>query len=88
MNRDFRDMLSALCAENADFLVVGAYALSAHGLVRATGDIDIWVRPTKENAQRVWRALQQFKAPLFDLTVDDLSSDDIDFPNRHRAKSD
>lgn len=77
MNPDFRDMLSALSAEGAEFLVVGAYALAVHGLPRATGDIDIWVRPTEENAHRVWRALQRFGAPLLDLTVDDLRTPDV-----------
>jgi hypothetical protein len=69
---DFSDMLSALCAETAEFMVVGAYAMAAHGLPRATGDIDIWVRPTPENARRVWRALERFGAPLSRLKVEDL----------------
>lgn len=43
MQKDFLDVLHALSAENAEFLVVGAYALAAHGHVRATGDLDIWV---------------------------------------------
>jgi hypothetical protein len=64
MNRDFNDMLSALSAEGVEYLVVGAYALAAHGFPRATGDIDIWVRPTPENARRLWRALAGFGAPL------------------------
>jgi hypothetical protein len=55
MNRDFFDMLSALCAEGVEYLVVGAYALAAHGFPRATGDLDIWVRPTAENAERIMR---------------------------------
>ncbi len=53
LNPDFRDMLSALCNENAEFLLVGAYALAAHGLPRATGDLDIWIRCSDENAHRV-----------------------------------
>jgi hypothetical protein len=48
LNQDFHDMLVALCGEGAEFLVVGAYAMAAHGYPRATGDMDIWVRPTKE----------------------------------------
>ena len=44
LNPDFRDMLSALCEEKVEFLIVGAYALAAHGHPRATGDIDIWIR--------------------------------------------
>ena len=80
-------MLSALSAEQTEFLVVGAYAMAAHGLPRATGDIDIWVRPTEENAKRVWAALKRFRCPMFDLTVEDLHAPDIVFqigiaPNR------
>lgn len=56
LNRDFRDVLSSFNAERVEYLVVGAYALAAHGLPRATGDIDLWVRPTPDNAQRVARA--------------------------------
>ncbi len=48
MNRDFVEMLSALSAAGAEFIIVGAHALAAHGVARATGDIDIWVRPSEE----------------------------------------
>ena len=64
LNDDFMDMLHALAAEGADFIVVGAHALAALGVVRATGDIDILVRPTPENASRVFAALLAFGAPL------------------------
>ena len=73
LNPDFRDMLSALSAEAAEFLVVGAYALAAHGHPRATGDIDLWINPAPENAARVWRALARFGSPLDDITTEDLS---------------
>jgi hypothetical protein len=73
LNPDFRDMLSAFCAEGVEFMLVGAYALAAHGYPRATGDIDLWIRCSGENAQRVWRALGRFGVPLFDLTVADLN---------------
>src|SRR5207244_5479728 len=66
-------MLSALCAAGAEFLIVGAHALAAHGLPRATGDLDLWVRPTAANAERVLAALRSFGAPLFDLTREDLT---------------
>lgn len=65
-------MLSALTAESAEFLVVGAYALAAHGSPRATGDLDCWIRPTPENAERVFRALATFGAPLDQVSRDDL----------------
>ncbi len=79
LNPDFRDMLSALCNENAEFLLVGAYALAAYGLPRATGDMDIWIRCSNANTRRVWRALQQFGAPLSELTLDDLKTPDLVF---------
>ena len=68
MNRDFVEMLSALSAAGVEYLIVGAYAMAAHGWPRATGDIDIWVRPTPENAERIMQALKQYGAPLFDRT--------------------
>ena len=57
LNPDYSDMLSALSAAGVEYLVVGAYALAAHGLPRATGDIDFWVRPSSENASAVLEAL-------------------------------
>ena len=69
MNRDFAEMLDALFAAGAEFLIVGAHALAAHGRPRATGDLDLWIRPTAENAERVWRALVQFGAPLNELRI-------------------
>jgi len=87
MNRDFVEMLSALSDAGADYLVVGAHALAAHGVPRATGDLDIWVRPTRDNAERVWAALVRFGAPLDQLEQEDLRSPDVVFqigvaPNR------
>src|SRR4051812_14740925 len=79
MSRDFAEMLSALSAAGAEYLVVGAHALAAHGYPRATGDLDIWVNPTRENAERVWKALVSFGAPLADLTLDDLCQPRIVF---------
>lgn len=73
MNPDFRDLLSTFNAHSVEYLVVGAYALAAHGRVRATGDLDLWVRATPDNAARVVNALTKFGAPLHDLTLTDLS---------------
>lgn len=63
MNPDFVDFLTALIAADARFIIVGAHALAAHGLPRATGDIDVWIDRTPENASRVWQALIEFGAP-------------------------
>jgi len=64
LNEDFLDMLQALCEHDVEFVVVGAHALAAHGLVRATGAIDFFVRPSTENAARLIEALRAFGAPL------------------------
>jgi hypothetical protein len=73
MSPDFKDLLSTFNAHGVEYLVVGAHALAAHGRVRATGDLDVWVRPEAENARRVMKALEEFGAPLRDLTTDDLT---------------
>ncbi len=69
LNADFRDLLAGLTEARADFLVVGAHALSWHGYPRSTGDLDILVAPTAENAARVFRALALFGAPLAALGI-------------------
>jgi hypothetical protein len=76
LNKNFRDRLNALNDSGAEYLVVGAHALSTYGTARATGDIDIWIRPTKENARRVWAAMDKFRAPRRKLTIDDLCTPD------------
>jgi len=72
LNEDYKDMLRSLAAENVRFILVGAYALAAHGYPRATMDIDIWVMSSPENADAVIRALSRFGAPLQNLTKEDL----------------
>jgi hypothetical protein len=72
LDKNFRDMLSALNASGAEYLVVGAHALAAYGKPRATGDFDIWIRATAENVERVWAALEAFGAPRRRLTKADL----------------
>jgi len=75
LNKDYLDMLHALADEKVEFLLVGAYALAAHGYPRATIDIDIWVMPSPQNAELVLRALVRFGAPLQNLTKKDLEVD-------------
>lgn len=71
LNQDYKEMLSILLEEDVKFLLVGAYALAAHGYPRATGDIDIFVQPTKTNAEKVFKALIKFGAPLKNITKKD-----------------
>lgn len=64
LNEDFLDLLVLLADAGVEFVIVGAYALSFHGAPRASGDIDLLVRPTSANASRLYEALARFGAPL------------------------
>jgi hypothetical protein len=74
MNQDFVDLLRTFVDHNVRFLIVGAYALALHGRPRATGDLDVWVDATPENAARVVRALASFGAPMDQVSEADFSS--------------
>ena len=78
MVEDFRDVLAELRRAEARFLVVGAHALAAHGVPRATVDLDVWIDPSPENVSRVWAALAAFGAPLsaLEITEADLTRPD------------
>jgi hypothetical protein len=79
VNPDFRDLFAEFNAHGVEYLVVGAHALAVHGHVRATKDLDIWVRPDLENAKRVLRALAAFGAPAQQLTPADLTEPGLSF---------
>ena len=78
-NEDYKEMLECFLAEDVDFVIVGAYALAAHGFPRATLDIDIWVRPSPENAVKVYTALAKFGAPTRDICTKVFESTDTIF---------
>jgi hypothetical protein len=77
MNPHFVAILSAFREAEVEYLVIGAHALAAHGHVRATLDIDLWVKPTLENATRTWRALQVFRAPLSKMKLSDFAEPEM-----------
>lgn len=76
-NQDFKDLFVEFNSQGVEFLVVGAHALAAHGHVRATKDLDVWVRPDRQNAGRVMRALTAFGAPTHNVTEDDFAAPGI-----------
>ena len=73
LNPDYRDILSELSGAGAEFLVVGAFAMAAHQMPRATGDLDLWIRPDLSNARRVWTGLARFGAPVAQITYEELA---------------
>jgi hypothetical protein len=73
MNPDFVDLLRAFAAAEVRFLVVGAYALALYGRPRATGDLDVWIDATSDNADRVMAALASFGAPTAQISAADFA---------------
>ena len=72
-------MLLIFNEEKVEYMVVGAYALAVHGLPRATGDIDLWIKISNENAEKVWRSLIKFGVPFINLNKEDLKTPGIVF---------
>lgn len=70
---DYKDMFLELSAAQADYLVVGAFAMAGHKMPRTTGDLDLWIRPHPQNAEKVWQALARYGAPIETLTLEELS---------------
>ena len=60
LSPDYKEFVELLNAHAVEYMVVGAYAVARYGVVRNTGDIDIWVNPTPENAVRVVQVLSDF----------------------------
>lgn len=79
LNPDYKDILSAFSGAGVKYLLVGAYAMAAHGQVRATGDIDLWVESTRENASRTMAALKEFGAPLHEIRQEDFEKPGVVF---------
>lgn len=68
--QDFREFLQSLNSHGVEYLLVGGYAVNYYGYIRATGDMDIWVNPTLENAARVVQALVAFGFEAAEVSVD------------------
>lgn len=77
LNRDFKEFAELLNANGVDYLVVGGYALAAHGHPRYTGDIDFWVRPSADNIERLLAALRDFGFGSLGLRATDFGSDTV-----------
>jgi len=79
LNEDYKEMLQSLLDQKVEFIVVGAYALATHGFPRATGDMDIWIKPNEKNSKKVYKALAQFGAPINEIREDEFSQPGLIF---------
>ncbi len=73
---DYRDLLASFNAQGVEYVIVGGYALAFHGAPRFTADIDLFVRPTAANAERILAALAEFGFGELDLTTSDFQKPD------------
>jgi len=71
LHDDYRDMLCLLNEEQVEYLLIGGWAISFHAKFRYTEDLDLWVRPSQDNATRLMRALRRFGAPLANVSESD-----------------
>jgi len=76
LDPDFRDFVKLFVANDVRFLIVGGYAVAAHGLPRYTGDLDAWVWVSSENASRVVASLEAFGFTGLGLSEDDFNQPD------------
>ena len=79
LNKNYKDILLILSENKVKFLLVGAYAMAAHGFPRSTMDIDLLVMPAPENAFLVLDSLEKFGAPVTNLSVEDLQKKGLIF---------
>lgn len=73
-SRDFREFAELLNRHEVRYLVVGGYALAIHGSPRYTGDLDIWIDPTPENANKMLKVMTDFGFASLGLTATDFST--------------
>jgi len=68
LDPNFADFLKSLNARGVEYLVVGGYAVGYHGFVRATGDLDVFVRLAAQNAENLIAAFKDFGFDVPELT--------------------
>ena len=77
LNQDFQEFVELFVAHEVEFLIVGGYALAAHGHPRYTKDLDVWVWIGAENAQRIITAIGEFGFGELGLTAADFQEPDV-----------
>lgn len=74
-NPDFKEFVQLLIKNQVEYLIVGGYAVSIHGYPRYTGDLDIWINPTKNNAEKVLACINEFGFSSYELTDKDFTKE-------------
>lgn len=87
LNKDFEDLLRCFNDAKVEYLIIGAYAVIYYTEPRYTKDLDLWINPSRQNAEKVFKALKKFGAPVKKLTLEDLTNKELVYqigvePNR------
>lgn len=75
LSKDFKEFVALLKEHDAEYMIVGGYAVGVHGYPRYTGDLDIWLNPSEANAERVLKVINDFGFASFNLTIADLTKE-------------
>lgn len=76
LDQDFKEFIQLLNANKVQYIIVGGYAVSFHGFPRYTGDIDFWIKPNPENAEKLEQTLIQFGFGSLDIDKEDFLKED------------
>ena len=79
MNSDFKELLQKFNEHKVEYMIVGGYAAIHYSQPRYTKDLDIWVRPARDNARRIAKAFAEFGLPMHNFTLDDLANEGFQF---------
>jgi hypothetical protein len=74
-SQDFKEFVGLLIKNNVEYLVVGGYAVGIHGHPRFTGDLDIWLNPSSENASRILKSVNEFGFSSYGLSQADFTKE-------------
>jgi hypothetical protein len=79
MNQDFKELLQVFAELDVEYLIAGGYAVIFHTQPRYTKGLDLWIKPSPENAKRLQRAFYKFGLPMVEVSVDDFAQEGIQF---------
>jgi predicted nucleotidyltransferase len=71
LDKDFEDFVVLLNKHNVEYMIVGGYALAFHGKPRHTGDLDIWINLSDDNAQKMLQVIREFGLASLGLKATD-----------------
>ena len=75
-DQEFKEFAELFLSHGVKFMIIGGYAVTAHGHPRYTGDIDFFVEKSKANAERIVKAIHEFFGPLPEVEIENFLDED------------